>query len=36
MNEIECHAWFQKYKTSGRYISKEIWDVWERLKGEER
>lgn len=35
MYEIECHQWFKKYRTSGRYISKEIWDLWERLSGKE-
>ena len=35
MGKIEGHVWLEKHRKTGRYISKEIWDLWEGMKGTE-
>ena len=31
LDQIESESWFEKYKSVGRYISREIWGLWPQI-----
>ena len=31
LDQIEGENWFEKYKSVGRYISREIWGSWSKI-----